>query len=177
MKESFLRFFSHEVTKVKVAKKSTSSFMRAIAGFVPLGSGISRDSFLQDYTTTIGDTIYSDTITMDSRPTRLIVHELVHVLQFKRSDFALTYLFRPDKRAYYETEAVQAEVLCFDLVNSIRGSWFEDKVRLFVGYGCSEAIVRRELRRRLDEVERGEAKLRPRKVRDAFDEWHVLQSK
>ena len=180
MGESFLHYFNRTVSKVRVVRKTSSSFMQALAGFMDIAvafraSNINRERFLTEFTTTIGDTIYSNRILMDSEPTPIIVHELCHVLQFKKSSMPWEFLFRPSRRMFYESECVEAEILCFP--NLRRGNeWFERHVEQFKDYGIKESIVRRELQARLDEIQRGEFLARPLRVSLAYSAWQVQEA-
>ena len=176
-KTSFIKYFNDHVSRVRVVLKRSSLLMKTLSFFMQLGSklGITKidsKTFMNDYTTTIGSTIYCNETTVDSEPNTLIVHELCHVLQFKNGCMPLHYIFSPKRRMYYESECVQAEILCYPGVE--RGvQWMERRVNQFKSYGIKENIIREELNKRITEVKENRAKDRPRKVWRTLYLWRI----
>jgi len=172
---NFIEYFSQHVTKVKVVPKEQSSFMKMLGGFLTLGkklklTNIDKQSFMNDYTTTIGHTIYSNDMTEDSDPSSLMTHEICHVLQFKVCGMSTAYLFSPKQRAFYESEAAQASLLCFPGTKT-DDAWVERKVKWLMDYGCKETVARREILARLDELKRGEPLARPQVICQILIDW------
>lgn len=94
--------------------KSTSWLMRAIAWFLAVLRVLSKRSFLQDFTTTIGRVIYLPFDRFAAcdeaecwRRLTLCVHEHQHVAQWQRGPvrFVLGYLLSRTRRAELEAEA------------------------------------------------------------------------
>src|SRR5438874_1806299 len=94
-------------TRTKAKHKSL--FMQLIAWFLALIRVLPRRSFLHDFTTTIGHTIYTsfDPTSVPVDPWNrllLCVHEHQHVVQWQRGPlrFVLGYLLWPRRRAELE---------------------------------------------------------------------------
>jgi hypothetical protein len=126
---------------------------------------------MDDYTTTIGRTIYSGHMNEESVPTSLVVHELTHVMQWNDEGlyFALDFLFSKDKRAYYESEAGQAEMLLSK--NIMTDAWLHRKATQLVGYGCKYEVALSELQARRSEVDRDQPQKAPSRVVTAVALW------
>lgn len=180
---TFTEYFSKNVTPVQIRPKKDSTFMKFLGGCLSVvrvfGVNVpNKKEFMENYTTTIGDTIYSDN--WPEEPTELVVHELCHVLQFKEKYMRIRYMTSPFKRMVYESECVQTEILCFP-DRSRGGAWMERRIRQFVGYGINEGIVRRLLRSRIEAVV--ERETRPeglgknaRRVHEAYLAWRTMEN-
>jgi hypothetical protein len=181
---SFLRWFSQNVTKIKLVDKDDSWFMKAINFFITLGNllhicsikddpNTDRDeSFMGGYGTTIGTTVYDNPgWNWDMKPTPHIVHELTHAVQSHGVWMALRYVFDVKWRMFYESEAVQAEILCFP-DRSRDERWMARRVKQFQGYGVSdESLIRRTLQARLNEAAEGNPRASARVVFEAYTTW------
>jgi hypothetical protein len=173
----FARWFDGNVSWVQIVPKASSSFMARLSVLVGaarrLGFGtVSAEQFMSGYTTTIGRVIYSDEITMDSAPSALLIHELCHVLQFQSRAMALEYVCSPRRRAYYESEAMQAAWLCFPVEFS--DEYVDRKVAHLRAYGVSDGVARTEIEARIDEVGRAAPQPRARRIALALEDWRRL---
>jgi len=170
---TFLKYFDKHVIHIKLVDKDDSWFMKLISFFLAIGNFLhitNIQNFMGGYGTTIGHTLYDNPgWDWDAEPDTHKCHELCHAVQASIK-MSLRYLFRPEWRMFYESECAQCEILCFpDLV---RGDiWFERRVRQFVAYGIKEKIVRRELTKRLDEIERGEPRSSAARVAHCLIAW------
>jgi|PlaIllAssembly_1097288.scaffolds.fasta_scaffold00050_3 hypothetical protein len=113
---TFLQHFNDHARRIHLVDKRKSVLMRFLSGCLAatnfLGLSAIRD-FLGAYVTTLRSTIYaSPSWTFDDTATPVQVHELTHVLQWSLL-YALRYLFSAQWRCYYESEAVQATMMCF----------------------------------------------------------------
>lgn len=175
----FIPYFNANVAEVKIVPKDSSAFMKALGGFLDIGvklklTNIDKQSFMDDYTTTIGKTIYSNELTIGSRPSTLAVHELCHILQFRSAKMPMEYVCCPKRRAYYESESMQAELLCFPVITPNQ-SWISRRVAQLKDYGCTEAVARKEILARVVEVKNNQPRLRPAEVMNALLAWKALQ--
>lgn len=100
----------------KIAPKETSDIMKAVAfgfdaaKFFGTGGLASGQDFLNDYTTTLGDTIYMPASVRDGDPIQFIeilTHETQHVIQYKANqvEFVWLYASEAEARVKYETDA------------------------------------------------------------------------
>jgi len=184
----FLRYFNKNVTKIRLVDKDDSWFMKAINFFLMVGNALhlcnikddpdtSRDeSFMGGYGTTIGTTVYDNPgWNWDMSVTPHIVHELTHAVQSHGIWMALRYVFNEKWRMFYESEAVQAEILCFP--NCPRNEqWVQRRVQQFMGYGIKdEHMVRRTLLARLNEVVDETPRASANVVFKAFEDWKQEQ--
>ena len=101
-----------------VTQKGDSSMMKAVANFLDLINVQDKEMFLNNFTTTIFDTVYvpysvgvaGDYSLWDQITT--LVHELVHVTQHDadRLGFWLKYLANKTDRAHFEAQAYGADL-------------------------------------------------------------------
>lgn len=120
MYEAFLKTLKEEFPDVTFQEKAESKFMLFLSKLLLIISFGQMKTFLTEYTTTIGSTIYTPTTWMEKPEwVRLVIlrHERVHLLQQKRYPrfvFPLLYLFvaplffayfraKFEKEAYEET--------------------------------------------------------------------------
>ena len=137
---------------------------------------LAEGDFLGTYVTTIGKKIYAQPIwTDETPPSRLVVHELTHVLQHKRHGlrFSLGYLFSKKRRLFYETEAYQTECLCFPGILD-NEDIFEDRVTMLEAYGLSKHTIIRELESRRQEIKAETPRVCSDRIHTAWIEWHQL---
>jgi hypothetical protein len=103
-----------------VKTKQTSFFMKFIAFFLNLFGVQKKDDFLNNYTTTIGHTIYIPfTLGVEEgdwtfyQQLLVCIHEHQHIVQ-KNNDgaikFTWNYLLSPTCRAAYEAEAYSTDI-------------------------------------------------------------------
>ena len=178
---TFLEYFDKNVMHIRLVDKDDSWFMKLIAGLLAIGNFLhitnikddpttERDeSFMGGYGTTIGNGVYDNPgWSWDKEPTTHVVHELCHAVQ-SSIKMGLRYVFSTEWRMFYESECVQCEILCFPGQRS--DAWFERRVRQFVKYGVEESVVRRELSKRLEELDRAEPRASAARVADALTFW------
>jgi hypothetical protein len=100
----------------EVKNKADSQFMTLVGSLLDAIGVVDKEVFLQNFTTTVGTVIYApftvgvgDSAALWGQVTTL-VHELVHVTQFKHApaEFMLKYLCDKSARATYEAEAYSA---------------------------------------------------------------------
>jgi len=101
-----------------VRSKGDAAIMKAVANFLDLIKVQDKEAFLNRFTTTIFDTIYTpyqvgvgDAGALWNQIT-ILVHELVHVTQHDadRCGFWLKYLANKTERAHYEAQAYGADL-------------------------------------------------------------------
>lgn len=178
---SFLEYFNQHVISIKLVDKDDSWFMKTIAVLLAVGNFLRitnirdnphterNESFMGGYGTTIGHTVYDNPgWAWDLAPNTHVVHELCHVVQASILQ-GLRYVFSSRWRMFYESECVQAEILCFPGRRS--ELWFERRVRQFVKYGIKEKIVRKNLTKRIEEIEQAEPRASSARVADAYAMW------
>jgi hypothetical protein len=119
--DDFIQFAQEEFPNLTLREKSSSTLMKAADIFLKVITLWRMSSFMTDFTTTLGNTIYTPS-TWAARPdllkVRTLRHELVHMRQKRRYSsvlFGLLYLFVPlpiglayfrmrfEKEAYEET--------------------------------------------------------------------------
>ena len=117
--QAFWRYFQ-KIYGTRVVQKATAREMKAIAWFLDLIGVMDHKSFLSNYTTTIGKTIY--TPYKIGKPNDgwtnwgqcvTCIHEHVHVDQYNRHGrfkFFTRYLLSSAKRAMYEAEAYRSNM-------------------------------------------------------------------
>ena len=102
--EDYLRLIEEikeEFPTFTIRKKSSSFFMKSISTCLKVISFGKMDSFMEDFITTIGNTVYvPDNWDSKSASTKIISlrHERIHMRQTKRIGrikFSLLYLFFP----------------------------------------------------------------------------------
>lgn len=176
MSETFTQYFSRTVTKVRVVSKHDSWLMKAVASILVFLTKLKvvdfpRDKFMNDYTTTIGRTVYSGHMTDESKPNSLVRHEFCHALQWAvhRLGFSLSFLLSKKKRAYWESQACQTSML-MDISRWTEGRMTQQATQL-VGYGCDYQQALNELRERKAEVERDEPTELAKRVHVAAVLW------
>jgi len=177
MPESFIKYFSRSVAKVKVVPKEESWLMQAIGSLLAFLTKLKivdfpKEKFMKDYTTTLWGIIYSGHMTEDDEPSSLSCHELTHRLQFLVWHMPIWYLLSKNFRMYYESESVQAEILCFP-GRKRDEEWMMGRVVQFGGYGIPEHIVRAQINARMKEVEEGRPQDRPARVKAALTTWEA----
>ena len=130
-----------------------------------------REKFLEEFTTTIGGTIYSPTMTEESKVHPLVVHELTHVVQFMREGLwlSIAYLFSKRRRGYYESTAAATEMLMFERLRI--ETVLDSKARVFTAYGLDWEEILNELELRRREIERGEPQPDSKTVYEAYLNW------
>jgi hypothetical protein len=179
--KSFPQYFNDHISRVNIVPKSSSSFMKQLGGLLHIATtfgitNISKEQFLTQYTTTIGSTIYSDELTMESAPSSLLIHELCHVLQFTYRQMPFEYIVSVYSRAYYESEATQATMVCFphDFYGSLE-KWDEEfvsrRVEHLIKYGIPRRVANLAIRDRIIEVQHGKIPERPRQMKASLDAW------
>lgn len=192
---AFLRYFNENVMRIRLVDKDDSWFMKTIAFFLTITNALGitnikddpnthRDeSFMGGYGTTIGisffglfwilrPTIYDNPgWNWKMSPTPHIVHELTHTIQPRGVWMAIRYLFSERWRMFYESEAVQAEMLCFP--ERVRDeNWMRRRVAQFRGYGIkNEIMIRQTLEQRLEEAESGSPRASANAVFNAYGSW------
>lgn len=177
MSETFVKYFSRSVAKVRVVPKEESWLMRAIGSLLAFLTKLKivdfpKAKFMNDYTTTLWGTIYSGHMTEDDPPSSLSCHELTHRLQFLVWYMPIMYLLSKEWRMYFESESVQAEILCFP-DRKRDEEWMQGRVIQFGGYGIPEDIVRDHINTRMEEVEEDDPRDRPARVKAALTTWEA----
>lgn len=181
--EPFLVFFNRTTAKVRLVDKKKSWFMKLINFFITIGNALhicnikddpttERDeSFMGGYGTTIGHTIYDHPgWEWDREASPFVVHELTHVVQDYGLWMRWRYVFDPHWRMFYESEAVQAEILCFpDRVRNER--WMKRRISQFRGYGINATTVLQALERRIEEAAEGNPRASAKVVHEAYLAW------
>lgn len=172
--ESFIQYFNRCVTRVVVLPKTSSNFMLKLGDILNIASAfgitdINKAQFLSQYTTTIGDTIYSNILTVESAPSPLMIHELCHILQFLYKKMPIQYVVSRQSRAYYESEAIQATMLAFP--ETFNSNYIDKRVLHLKAYGIPARVAELAIRDRIGEVERNKVPDRPRRVNDALRAW------
>jgi hypothetical protein len=174
MDKTFLQQYRELSGKnVKLVDKEKSLLMKFINLCIRIGNFLGLcdiTHFLQDYTTTIGHTIYTQPADIkkweEGGVDQLLIHELTHVEQwcFK---MPLEYIFSKNGRAYYESECVLAELLCFR--NSIKNIVpTKGLVKEYAKYGIDTEIMLDILTRQLYRAQYGSIPENPRTVVDIF---------
>lgn len=177
---SFPEYVNEHLVPIKIVPKRSSDFMvslgRLLDWATKLGmTNITKEQFLTQYTTTIGDTIYSDELTMQSAPSPLLIHEINHRLQFLNRRMPFEYVIYRESRAYYESESIQAAMVCFPdlprheltLENAAR------QAEHLVRYGIPLQMAVAAVYDRILEIKRDKIPVRPRWMRDALNEWRL----
>lgn len=102
-----------------VINKNNSAFMRVVGQFLDGLKILDKERFLEQYTTTIGRTIYVPFVIGEEsvefpllNQVSILTHECVHVCQYRDEDmtFVLAYLFDSMARAAYEAQAMAANM-------------------------------------------------------------------
>jgi hypothetical protein len=148
----------------RVVRKADSRFMRA-AGWALQALGIlRRDRFMEDFTTTIGRTIYLSHYlgSGDASPAaqlRTLAHEHQHVVQERRGGlgYYLGYAFSRARRARYEAEAYATGLE----IDRLLGARIDPdaEAELIDGYGfdaAAQEVFRSELGAWWDRIQAGE---------------------
>lgn len=111
-----------EFPDFKVIKKADSRLMSAIGGFLWLVTFGQQNTFMRNYTTTLGNTVYTPTSweeRSDESRTITLRHERVHMRQAKKHGqllFSLMYLLWPlpvlwaSARVRFEQEAYEESI-------------------------------------------------------------------
>jgi len=99
----------------KVVQKGNALEMKIVGGFLDLIGVLDKDTFMKNYTTTVGTIIYTPFIPGFAVPgwdlfaqIRVCAHEHQHVVQYKNAGallFAWDYVTSTAKRTMYEVEA------------------------------------------------------------------------
>jgi len=187
MKESFLTYFSRTTCKIRLVDKDNSWFMKLIAFCLTILNALKitnikddpdteRDeSFMGGYGTTIGTTIYDHPgWDWGMEPSPFMVHELAHAVQSHGPLMALRYVFNPNWRMFYESEAVQAEILCFP-ERARHEKWMKRRIDQFKKYGVSSAVlILQTLEKRIEEAEQGNPRTSAQVVWQAYSAWKQL---
>lgn len=104
----------------KLVYKKDSKFMKFIAFFLSLFGILDKKKFMNDFTTTIGSTIYHSYKIGEGDEEQLwaqfrtLVHEIVHVRQCERFGFikfSLSYLLSSNSRLKYEIQAYKSSFI------------------------------------------------------------------
>lgn len=115
----------------KLVYKKNSSFMKFIAFFLSLFGILDKKKFMEDFTTTIGSTVYHNYKIGEGNQDELwsqfktLIHEIIHVQQSKHFGFlkfSLSYLLSSNSRTQFETQAYKSS---FILNYSIYGNFPE----------------------------------------------------
>lgn len=173
---NFTNYFSKEVKKIKVIKKSESLFMKMVYIILVITdwlhiTNISKE-FMSSYTTTIGNRIYTDDRwPVNGQPTRLVVHELTHVLLWSFK-YAINYVFSKTWRARYESYCIATEMLIFPEKRTLL--FIEGKADMLVKYGIPKDISMPQLLFRLEEIPNMELPSVCAKMLQAVDKWHKI---
>ena len=115
------RFWAEALEKFDASSvdKDDSTFMKAIGGFLDAIGILDKKDFLERFTTTIFKTIYRPFKIGDANSEyslweqmSVLVHELVHVEQYKADPFGFPFAYVANKsaRAQYEAEAYSADL-------------------------------------------------------------------
>lgn len=182
---NFLEYFEERTgIIIKYVDRHTSVFMRFCHYGIKVLSFILRllnrrelakGDFLENYVTTIGRTIYAHPIwnSKTTPPSRVVVHELTHILQYQRYGwkYCLGYLFSKRKRLYYESEAFQTECLCFPglLENE---NIFTQRVKALSAYGINPYRSRLELEARRQEIKGHMPRICALLLHQLWIRWH-----
>lgn len=102
----------------KSVDKDDSTFMKSIGTFLDAIKVLDKEDFMERFTTTIFKTIYRPFKIGDTANYSLwgqitvLVHELVHVLQFEDDEvgFTVGYIANESSRAAYEADAYSADM-------------------------------------------------------------------
>ncbi len=120
-----------EFPDFKVIKKADSRLMSAIGGFLWLVTFGQQNTFMRDYTTTLGNTVYTPTTweeRSDESRTITLRHERVHMRQAKKHGrllFSLMYLLWPfpvlwaSARVKFEQEAYEESLRALAELNGV----------------------------------------------------------
>lgn len=178
--QSFPDYFNRHVASIKIVPKRSSNFMVALGRLLDIAkrfgiADITKDEFLTEYTTTIGDTIYSDELTMNSAPTPLLFHEMCHRLQFLNARMPYEYIVFRESRAYYESEAIQAAMYCTpdSMGYRPRREYARRKAEHLTKYGIPESMAVLAVWDRILEIERQKVPVRPMLMKKALTEWRL----
>lgn len=135
----------------QVMAKDDAPAMVAVANFLDLMKIMDKDTFLENYTTTIGRVVFPNftpgVVEAGRRPlpaqVRTCGHETRHVVQFDEESvgFMLRYLADHSARARYELEALQvSQEVHFFLYGDIPDP--DDQAAMLLDYRCSEDDVK-----------------------------------
>lgn len=158
---AFPRYFSDNITKVRIISRHKSWFMR-LCGFglsITNALRLSKiENFMNGYITTIGRTIYGKSDwSMDMEFSSILLHELTHVmLRVMRGIFKydLEFLLSKDKRAYFESICCQAQMMQAMAVGKegYTPMALERRAMHFVPYGIIFTVMLKELSDRYTEI-------------------------
>ena len=175
MKKPFLQHFSEVVAPVKIVQKDKSWLMRLVAWTLSVLTKMKivdfpREKFMNEYITTIGQTIYAGpSWSLGMEVTTTVLHELTHVLQFQRTWMEIQYLASDKWRSYYESSADQAWMIVYP--ERATDDCLERKATSFESYGIPHTAVLEDLKRRRLEVKESRAQPEAQKVAYCFIEW------
>jgi len=133
----------------KVASKASSELMQKVAWALDLMGIMDNEKFMEQYATTIFDTIYLPFNVGDfaevgpASQVVLAVHEHVHVMQCAREgslEFCASYLALKSGRAHWEAEAYCASM---QMIYYLNGQMPDiDRIaRKILSYGCGQDEV------------------------------------
>ncbi len=145
-------YFEELSTKgIKIVYKKRSYFIKLIAWFLNFFRILSKEIFMNYFSTTIGNTIYTNFKTGDPlysfvSQLFLAAHEHTHVLQYRKEKFIffLKYIFSSSSRAKYEAEAYTAniELHYFLFKEIIDVNYFADSLKY---YKCSKKDIEKAI--------------------------------
>ena len=175
--EPFIIYFSKRISPVRVVNKKRSPVMHIISFFLTILTKLgvvkfSKKEFMEDYVTTIGRTIYGPDWSVDMEPNTTVLHELVHVLQFKRFWMEFQYLFSKKWRSYYESSADQVWMITHP--EKLNNNVIEKKAIQFTKYGIPYAMILEDLKKRRVEATLSNYQPEAKKVAFCFIEWRNL---
>lgn len=121
-KEAVIAFYNWICKKygVSICNKSDSTKMKLVAWFLDQMGITAKKEFLENFTTTINQTVYIPFKIGEGEPWQLwgqigtIIHEVIHAQQARKEGFvryAFRYLSDKDCRASYEAEAYRSEMV------------------------------------------------------------------
>lgn len=192
---TFLQYFNEHTQQIRLVDKNDSWLMKTAAFFLTITNALhitnikddpstERDeSFMGGYGTTIGisffglfwilrPTIYDNPgWNWHMGPTPFVVHELTHTIQPRGLWMAVKYLLSSRWRMFYESEAIQAEVLCFpDVLRN--DTWMRRRISQFNGYGIDDDVmIRQMLEQRIEEAEAGNPRASAKLVHETYLAW------
>lgn len=131
-----------------VYRKSESQMMLVAAEFLEIFGFMPKQSFLDDYCTTIANRVY---LTFDVgneqeldlfQQLRVLAHEATHVHQYHRDGFKFAWMYANsgEERADYESEAARTEI---PLIWLYYDEEFDSATKAghLTGYGCTHEQI------------------------------------
>jgi hypothetical protein len=132
----------------EVKHKDDSAFMERVGGFLDLIGVLDKDAFMDNYATTIFDTIYLPfdigdfSVVSPLSQVALAVHEHEHVVQYDGDpvEFCFMYMATKSSRAHWEAEAYRTGMeLIYKLTGTMPNADYV--ARKILNYGCGDDEV------------------------------------